>query len=64
MLLSNRRVKATSEWFVKTGVAVNRLTGKAYGESKLINKCLDDINCTEEEHQLNRRSEFVIISIE
>ncbi|WP_163411385.1 OmpA family protein [Flavobacterium ajazii] len=64
MLLSNRRAKATIEWFVKRGVAVNRLTGKGYGESKLINKCLDDINCTEEEHQLNRRSEFVIISME
>ncbi|CAD0004126.1 flagellar motor protein MotB [Flavobacterium salmonis] len=33
MLLSNRRAKATIEWFVKRGVAVNRLTGKGYGEA-------------------------------
>ncbi|MDR7212697.1 outer membrane protein OmpA-like peptidoglycan-associated protein, partial [Flavobacterium piscis] len=36
---------------------------KGYGESQLVNKCTDNVTCTEAEHQLNRRSEFVIISL-
>lgn len=63
MLLSDRRAKATIEWFVKRGINAKRLTGRGYGESKLINRCSDDVDCTEEEHQLNRRSEFVIVSM-
>jgi outer membrane protein OmpA-like peptidoglycan-associated protein len=61
--LSSRRAAATVEWLVKNGVEPNRLTGKGYGESKLLNKCADGIVCTEEEHQANRRSEFIIISM-
>jgi len=64
MILSNRRVKATIAWFHKKGIATARLTGKGYGESQLINKCSDNVTCTEEEHQLNRRSEFVIVSMQ
>ncbi|QGK73776.1 OmpA family protein [Flavobacterium sp. SLB02] len=62
--LSNRRAKATVQWLTKNGIASNRLTGKGYGESQLINNCGDGVPCTEAEHQLNRRSEFIIISIE
>jgi len=62
--LSNRRAKATMQWLTKNGIASNRLTGKGYGESQLINNCEDGVSCTEAEHQLNRRSEFIIISIE
>lgn len=58
--LSDKRAKATVEWLVKNGVNKNRLTGKGYGESQLINKCADDVECTEAEHQENRRSEFII----
>jgi outer membrane protein OmpA-like peptidoglycan-associated protein/tetratricopeptide (TPR) repeat protein len=59
--LSNRRAKSTVEWLEKKGIESNRLTGKGYGETKLVNKCSDDIKCTEAEHQANRRSEFIII---
>ncbi|MDN3672811.1 OmpA family protein [Flavobacterium branchiarum] len=62
--LSNRRAKSTIQWLVKNGIAQNRLTGKGYGESQLVNKCSDNVPCTEVEHQLNRRSEFIIISME
>lgn len=62
MFLSDKRAKATVEWFVKKGISVTRITGKGYGENQLINKCSDGINCTEEEHSLNRRSEFIILS--
>ena len=61
--LSDRRAKSTINWLLKNGVAKNRLTGKGYGEYILVNKCSDGIECTEEEHQLNRRSEFIITAL-
>lgn len=61
--LSDRRAKSTIEWLVKNGVDENRLTGKGYGERELVNKCADGIDCTEAEHQENRRSQFIIISL-
>lgn len=63
MTLSNKRAKSTIDWLVKKGISATRISGKGYGESQLINICSDDVNCTEEEHQLNRRSEFVIVSM-
>ena len=62
--LSERRAASTKEWLIKNGVDAARLTAKGYGESQLVNKCADGVDCTEEEHQANRRSEFVIVSIQ
>ena len=59
-LLSEKRAKSTLEWLVKNGVQKNRLTAKGYGERALKNNCTDLIYCSEEEHQANRRSEFII----
>lgn len=61
--LSERRAQATIAWMVQQGIAKDRLTGKGYGESQLINSCSDDVPCSEEEHQKNRRSEFIIIAL-
>lgn len=61
--LSDRRAKSTIKWLVKNGIAPNRLTGKGYGETQLVNKCSDGVSCTEEEHQANRRSEFIITAL-
>ena len=61
--LSQRRAKSTIEWLIQNGVSSTRLIGKGYGESQLVNKCTDGVNCSEEEHQLNRRSEFIITSL-
>ena len=61
--LSDRRAKSTIQWIIKNGIKPNRLTGKGYGESQLINGCSDAVACTEAEHQLNRRSEFIIVSM-
>jgi len=61
--LSDRRAKSTMEWLVKNGVEESRLTGKGYGETQLVNKCADGVKCTEEEHQANRRSEFIIMAL-
>ena len=65
--LSDRRAKATIAWLVKNGVAADRLTGKGYGESQLVNDCgcepTNESKCSEEEHQANRRSEFIITAM-
>ncbi|MCD0471835.1 OmpA family protein [Flavobacterium sp. JAS] len=58
--LSERRAQATMKWLIKNGISPNRLTAKGYGETQLINGCSDGIICTEEQHQMNRRSEFII----
>nr|WP_315189684.1 OmpA family protein [uncultured Flavobacterium sp.] len=65
--LSNRRAKSTMAWLVKNGIEATRLTAKGYGESQLVNNCgcepTNQSNCTEEQHQANRRSEFIITSM-
>ena len=61
--LSDRRAKSTIQWLVKNGIDKSRLTGKGYGETQLVNKCADGVECTEAEHQENRRSEFIITAL-
>ena len=60
LALSDRRAKSTLEWMVKQGISRDRLTAKGYGETQLVNGCSNGVPCTEEEHQANRRSEFII----
>jgi len=62
--LSDRRAKSTLEWIVKQGIERKRLTAKGYGETQLVNGCSNGVPCTEEEHQANRRSEFIIVSMD
>jgi len=58
--LSERRAQSTRQYLIDNGIAPERLTAKGYGESQLTNKCSDNVKCTEEEHELNRRSEFIV----
>ncbi|MGA9639194.1 OmpA family protein [Flavobacterium sp.] len=61
--LSENRAESTKNWLIQNGINQSRLTAKGYGESRLVNQCTDGVECTEEEHQANRRSEFVITSM-
>jgi len=61
--LSDRRAKATLEWIVKQGIDRKRLKAKGYGETRLVNGCSNGVPCTEEEHQENRRSEFIVTAM-
>ena len=67
MALSDRRAKSTIAWLVSKGIDQSRLTGKGYGESQLINDCgcepTNVSHCTEEQHQMNRRSEFIVTAL-
>lgn len=60
MKLSENRAQATVDYIVEHGISADRIVGKGYGESRLINKCSNGVQCTEAEHQLNRRSEFIV----
>ena len=61
LALSQRRATAAVEYLVKHGIRKNRLQAKGFGETLLVNKCGNEVYCTEEEHQLNRRTEFQIL---
>lgn len=61
-VLSQKRANSTMDWLIKMGISADRLLARGFGESKLINECADDIKCSEEAHQLNRRSEFIIVN--
>jgi outer membrane protein OmpA-like peptidoglycan-associated protein len=60
--LSEQRVKAAVDYILKGGIAKDRISGKGYGESNILNKCLDGVECSEDEHAKNRRTEFKILS--
>ena len=66
--LSERRAKSTRKYLIDNGIASERLTAKGYGEYRLINDCgcepTNESSCSEIEHQLNRRSEFIITGID
>ena len=64
MNLSKKRNQSCIDYLVSKGVKKQRVIGKWYGESMLLNKCSDDVNCSEEEHFANRRTEVVVVSVE
>ncbi len=59
--LSDNRAKSSASYIISKGIAENRITGKGYGESKLVNNCGNNVKCTEKEHQQNRRTEFQVV---
>lgn len=63
MDLSSHRAESTKEYFINQGVAKERIIAKGYGETVQIIKCEPSESCSEEQHELNRRSEFVIKSL-
>lgn len=59
LLLSDKRVKATIQYVISNGIDPNRISGKGLGETEPKVDCKE--NCTEEAHEQNRRSEFLIV---
>ncbi|MDQ8015298.1 MAG: OmpA family protein [Flavobacterium nitrogenifigens] len=60
MKLSENRAKATVDYLVAHGISADRIKGFGYGETRLVNRCSNGVTCSEQEHQENRRSEFII----
>ncbi len=61
--LSERRAQSTRDYLISMGIDASRLTANGYGETQLTNNCgnANSVNCSRSKHELNRRSEFVII---
>lgn len=60
--LSQRRANNAKKWLVEKGIKTERITPVGYGEEKILNKCTNGVECTDEEHRFNRRTEFKILS--
>lgn len=58
--LSTSRAASTVAYVISKGISGNRISAKGYGETKPVNKCVDGVRCSEKEHQMNRRTEFVL----
>lgn len=60
--LSNKRAESSRDYLIAQGIAADRIESAiGYGEEKLLNECNGSIRCTSQKHQLNRRSEFIIV---
>lgn len=61
--LSQARAESAVNYIIAKGIKPSRITPKGYGESQLLNGCADGVDCPEEMHQQNRRTEFRITQI-
>jgi len=61
--LAERRAESAVKYIHDKGISSSRITAKGYGETQLVNKCSDGVECTEAEHQDNRRTEIKITGI-
>jgi peptidoglycan-associated lipoprotein len=62
--LSQRRAQSCVDYLMAKGIVKERLTAVGYGETKPVNDCTDEVECTEEQHQENRRTTFRVTSTE
>jgi outer membrane protein OmpA-like peptidoglycan-associated protein len=61
--LSERRARAAYDYLIRKGIGAARMEARGYGERQLVNDCVNDTECSEEQHQQNRRTEFKILSV-
>lgn len=60
--LSQQRANSVVNYLVSKGISRSRLAARGYGETRLTNRCSNGVNCTEAQHQKNRRTEFRVIN--
>jgi outer membrane protein OmpA-like peptidoglycan-associated protein len=63
LALSQGRADEIALNLIRKGIPKNRLSAKGYGETRLVNHCANGVRCNGEEHQLNRRIEFIVRDI-
>ncbi|MCH2084667.1 MAG: OmpA family protein [Saprospiraceae bacterium] len=62
--LSLKRAESAKQFMVERGIAANRIKAFGYGEAYPRNRCREGIDCTEVEHQYNRRTEVRILKMD
>jgi len=60
--LSQRRANAAKEFLVQNGIVDKRIKPVGYGESMILNHCKNNVECSDDDHRYNRRTEFKIIA--
>ncbi|MFD2788209.1 OmpA family protein [Arenibacter sp. H213] len=62
--LSDKRAKSSRNYLISKGISKDRIESAiGYGEEQLLNECKDGIRCNRQKHELNRRSEFIIVKM-
>ncbi|HKX87009.1 MAG TPA: OmpA family protein [Flavobacterium sp.] len=60
--LSDNRAKSTQTYILSKGISADRIeSAVGFGETRLRNKCKNGVKCSEEDHFVNRRSDFIVI---
>ncbi len=59
--LSQRRATNSKAYIVSQGINPKRLIAKGYGETRLLNRCKNGVECADKEHEINRRTEFKVL---
>lgn len=60
--LSSKRASSAVNYIISKGIDPSRLSAVGYGETQPVNQCTNGVQCTEIEHQMNRRTEFKVTS--
>lgn len=60
LTLSQARAQSAVDYLISEGIASERMTAKGYGETQLAINCVCE-ECTEEQHQANRRTTFKVV---
>ncbi|MDO6518388.1 OmpA family protein [Zobellia uliginosa] len=59
--LSANRAKSTADYLIAQGIPESRISFEGFGETQLTNDCSNGAPCTKAQHQMNRRSEFIVV---
>ncbi|MDB5228893.1 MAG: flagellar motor protein MotB [Bacteroidota bacterium] len=60
--LSQNRAQSVVDWLIQHKILKDKIVPKGYGETKPLNTCTNDVKCSEEDHQKNRRTEFKVLN--
>lgn len=62
--LSDARAQAARQYIISRGIGAHRIVASGLGETSLKNDCVDGVKCSEEKHQINRRTEILINKVD
>jgi outer membrane protein OmpA-like peptidoglycan-associated protein len=61
--LSEKRAASAVKYVISKGISADRIISKGYGETKPVNECTNGVECSEKQHQENRRTEVLVKEI-
>jgi outer membrane protein OmpA-like peptidoglycan-associated protein len=61
LILSSKRAQKVMDYLVSKGISKERIKAEGKGETKILNRCVNGVDCSDKEHQYNRRTEFTFL---